>query len=70
MGSKLCRGRCIGLKHQMSNHKRYESGQKYCPKCASWSDTKEVRCHCCNGVYRTRPRLTHCKSEQRWAKAY
>ena len=70
MSGKTCQGRCIGLKHKMSNSKRYESGQKYCPECVSWSDSKEVRCNCCNSVYRTRPRLTKCKSEERWAKAY
>ncbi len=70
MGNKLCQRKCIGLKHKMDNGKRYESGQKYCPKCGSWSESKDIRCHCCNGVYRTRPRLTHCKSDIRWEKAY
>lgn len=65
-----CKGNCIGLKHDIQNRKRYENGDKYCPRCLIWVKTEFIRCECCNEILRTRARNTRNKQNDRWLKAY
>jgi len=69
----LCKGLCDALKPTGTHAKvsRYEQGQKYCSGCSEYVVCDEIRCICCNGILRTRPRKSrlHTKKE-RWVNAY
>lgn len=72
MVRNTCKGKCDGqigvVKHTMLNIKRYNDGQKFCPRCNIWLKILNSRCICCNEILRTKSRCK--KGEDRWKNAY
>jgi hypothetical protein len=55
-----CRGICSQYKavKSLQGNIRYEIGQKRCTLCDIFTEWNGVRCPCCNGILRTRPKNT------------
>jgi len=54
---KTCKGICLRHKAEsVQNSLRYEIGQKRCTFCGIFLSIIDVRCICCNGILRTKPR--------------
>ncbi|MCV0398506.1 MAG: hypothetical protein K5785_00770 [Nitrosarchaeum sp.] len=52
-----CKGLCDGIKAlKPQNATRYSSGQRRCQRCCIFIQTSDLRCPCCNGKLRTKPR--------------
>jgi len=62
-----CSGICLQYKATKSfeGNTRYALGQKRCNACDVFMDWEGIRCPCCRGMLRTKPRSTKGKEELR-----